>query len=164
MTLLEMMAAVTIMATLMGSCVVLVRSSYATWQAHESDMERADNANATLRHVVRHVRQASSVAAISTASDTSGNLSLLMDSGNTLLWQHSGAGKQVYYGVSPGVADQLLAEDIDEMTFVAYEADGVTTTTVVEDIHAIKCTVKVTMPAGGGTSRTVSSWAWLRTW
>ena len=164
LTLLEVMAATAMMATLMASTVVLVRSSYAVWQAHEADMERAETAYATLRHVVRSVRQATSVAAISTAADTSGNLSLVMDTGETLLWQHAGAGGQVYYGVAPSSADQLLADNIDAMTFVGYEADGSTATTVVGDIHSIKCTVTVTMPAGGGSSRTVSSWAWLRSW
>ena len=73
MTLLEVMAATTIMATLMGSVVVLVRSSYATWQAHEADMEIAESGYATLRHIVREVCQAKAVSDISVASDTSGN-------------------------------------------------------------------------------------------
>jgi type II secretory pathway pseudopilin PulG len=164
MTLLEVMAATTMMATLMASVFVLVRSSYAVWQAHEADMERAESAYATLRHIVRSVRQATGVAAISDASETSGHLSLMMGDGATLQWQHSGAGKEVFFGVVPTSADQLLAKGIDELSFVAYEADGVTATTVVEDIHALRCTLNVTMPAGGGTPRSVSSWAWLRSW
>lgn len=164
MTLLEVMAATTMMATLMASVVVLVRSSYAVWQAHEADMECAECANATIRHFVRHVRQATAVTDISTSAETSGKLALQMDTGETLLWQHSGAGNQVHYGVLPGAADQLVAANIDELTFVGYEADGATPTIVVGDIRAILCTAKVTMPAGGGTSRTVSSWAWIRSW
>ncbi|MGI9428305.1 MAG: hypothetical protein ACR2NM_06585, partial [Bythopirellula sp.] len=64
MTLIEVMAATTIMATLMASTVVLVRSSYAVWQAAEADMEAAENAHAVLRHIVRNVRQASLVTLV----------------------------------------------------------------------------------------------------
>jgi prepilin-type N-terminal cleavage/methylation domain-containing protein len=164
MTLLELMAAVTIMATLMASVVVLVRSSYSAWQAHETDMEAAETAYATLRHVVRHVRQAAAVSAISTSGDTSGNLSLIMHTGEIRLWQHNGGSKQVLYGVAPAVANQLVADGVNQMVFLGLEADGTTTTALVEDIRCVKCTVQVTMPAGGGTSRTLSSHAWLRSW
>lgn len=164
MTLLELMAATTIMATLMASVVVLVRSSYSVWQAHEADMEAAETAYATLRHIVRSARQATAVTAISTTGDTSGNLSLAMESGDTWLWQHSGADKRVLFGIAPSSADQLLADNIDQMTFVGYEADGTTATTIVDDIRSIKCTVQVTMPAAGGTTRSVSSYAWIRSW
>ncbi len=164
MTLLEVMAATTLMATLMASVVVLVRSSYAVWQAHETDMECAEAANAVLRHVVRQARQARAVVALSRAGDSSGRLGLVMEGGETLLWQHSGGARQVLYGIAPGLPDQLLAGNIDGLTFVGYEADGTTPTTVLDDVHAIHCTVNVTMPAGGGTTRTVSSWAWLRSW
>ena len=164
MTLLELMAATTITATLMGSVVVLVRSSYSIWEAHEADMERADVANATLRHLVRSVRQATAVTAISTAGDTSGNLSLTTETGETWSWQHTGAGTQVLFGIAPSSTDQVLASNVDALTFVGYEADGTTTTTTVEDIHSIQCTVQVTMPAAGGSTRLVSSRAWLRSW
>lgn len=164
MTLLELMAAVTIMATLMASVVVLVRSSYAAWEAHETDMEAAETAYATLRHVVRHVRQASAIEAISTAADNSGNLSLVMHTGETRLWQHTGGSRQVLYGVAPSPASELVADGVNQMIFVGLEADGSTPTTVPSDIRCIKCIVQVTMPAGGGTSRTLSSHAWLRSW
>lgn len=164
MTLLELMAATTIMATLMASVVVLVRSSYTAWEAHEADMESADVAYATVRHLVRSVRQSTAVAAISTAGDTSGNLSLTTETGDTWLWQHTGAGGQVLFGIAPSSADQVLASNVNQLTFVGYEADGATATTTVDDIRSILCTVQVTMPAGGGSTRTVSSRAWLRSW
>lgn len=164
MTLLEVMAATTIMATLMASVVVLVRSSYAVWQAHEADMEAAETAYATLRHVVRNGRQATQVAAISSAASTSGNLALLMDTGETLLWEHSSPEQEVRFGSLPGTADQILAGGVSQLSFLGYEADGSTVTSVLDDIRAIKVTVQVTMPAGGGTTRSVSSWVWLRTW
>ncbi len=164
LTLFEVMTATTMMATLMASSVVLVRSSYSVWQATEADLERAENAYAVLRHVVRNVRQASAVSAISTASDTAGSLSLLMDTGDTRLWARNAGTDQVFYGVAPSSADQLLVESIDELLFVGYEADGVTATTTPADIQMIHCIARITMPAGGGQSRTVSCKAWLRSW
>ena len=163
LTLLEVIAAMAMMATLMASVIVLVRSSYAVWQAHEADMEAAESAYAALRHIVRSTRQAVSVSAISADTDTTGNLSLVMDSGDVWNWQHSGTG-QVLFGISPSSTTELLADNVNQMTFVGYEADGTTATTAVDDIHSIKCSVQVTMPAAGGTTRTVSCHAWLRTW
>jgi len=162
MTLLEVMAATTMMATIMGSAVVLVRSSYTVWQVHEADMEAAENAYATLRHIVRHARQAVGVSAISISTNTSGNLSLIMDSGNDYQWDHSGG--QVLFGVAPSAADQLLSENINQLVFVGYESDGTTPTTVVDDIHSIHCTAQVTLPAGSGQNRDVSCRVWLRSW
>ncbi|QDU57125.1 hypothetical protein Pan181_33390 [Aeoliella mucimassa] len=157
------MAATAMMATLMVAVVVLIRSSYAVWQAHESDMQVAESAYAALRHIVRNARQASGVSAISASSDTTGNLSLTMDSGEIWHWQHDGSG-QVLFGIDPASPTEPLAFNIDQLTFVGYEADGTTPTTVVEDIHSIKCAVQITLPAAGGTVRTVSCYAWIRTW
>ncbi|MGI9456510.1 MAG: hypothetical protein ACR2NU_08105, partial [Aeoliella sp.] len=81
------------------------------------------------------------------------------------VWYHDNtAAQQVMYGDAPLYAYQPLAEDIDEFEIIAYEADGVTTTTIVADIHVIECIARVTMPAGGGQPRTVSCRAWLRSW
>src|SRR6476620_10325737 len=60
-SLLEMIVATAIMATLMTSVVVIVRSGYAIWNAQEADINIADSGNAVLRHFVRELRQATAV-------------------------------------------------------------------------------------------------------
>ncbi|MEM1303517.1 MAG: hypothetical protein AAGG46_01385 [Planctomycetota bacterium] len=162
MSLLEALTATTIMATMMTSSVVVLRSSHAAWRAHEDDLERAESANAVLRHLVRHLRQATAVSAVSASSDTSGSLSLTMASGDTYVWDHNSGTGEVLFG--PTTATSLLADNIDTLTFYAYEADGSTLTTTAADAQLIRCVATVTMPAGGGSTRTVSCTGWVRSW
>lgn len=162
MSLLEVLTATTLMATMMASSMVVLRGGYAAWQAHETDLERAESANAVLRHIVRQLRQATAVVAVTPSSDTSGALSLTMASGDTYVWDHNAGTGQVLFGVTS--ATSLLADHIDTLTFYAYEADGVTATTVAADTHLVRCVATVTMPHNGGTGRTVSCTGWVRSW
>jgi hypothetical protein len=66
-----MMVATAMMATLMTSVVVVMRSGYAVWNAQEADVEVLENGYGVLRHFVQQLRQADSVSAISAPSDTS---------------------------------------------------------------------------------------------
>jgi hypothetical protein len=159
LSLLEMMVATAMMATLMASVVVVMRSGYAVWNAREADIEILENGYGVLRHFAQQMRQAESVTAISAASDTTGDLSILTALGTTRSWSHNGVPQQVLFNVGSG--NQLLAKDITTLTFVGYEADGTSQTTVVSDIQAVKCTVQMTL---AGATRTISCRAWIRSW
>src|SRR5690606_19491096 len=111
-----------------------------------------------LRHLVRNIRQAEAVTAISSAANSSGTLSLVMPSGETYAWAHDTATSQVRFGVNS--PDHLLAEYISELRFAGYAADGVTQTDIPEEIHLIRCTAATTLPNGTGGASAVSSWAW----
>jgi len=161
-SLLEMMVATTIMATLMTSVVVILRSGYAIWNAQEQDIAIADSGNAVLRHFVRELRQATNVTAISAPASTTGNLTFLTASGGTRSWSYNSGQSQVLF--NNGTATQVLAPSINGLTFVGYAADGVTQTTVVDDIQIVKCSVTVTLTQGGGVARTIACRAWLRSW
>jgi prepilin-type N-terminal cleavage/methylation domain-containing protein len=162
LSLLELMIATTIMATLMTSVVVVMRSGYAVWNAEEADIDALENAYGVLRHFVQQMRQADAITAISAPSDTTGDLSFLTSAGAARSWSHNGGTKQVTF--NNGVTSGLLAKNIDALTFVGHEADGVTQTTVVDDIQVVKCTAQVTLPQGGGVTRTFSCQAWIRSW
>ena len=161
-SLLEMMVATAIMATLMTTMVVVIRSGYAVWNAQEQDIAISDSGNAVLRHFVRELRQATAVTAISAPSSTTGSLSILTASGGTKSWSFNSGQLQVMF--NNGTSTQVLAPSINELTFVGYEADGVTATTVVDEIQVVKCMVKVTLTQGGGQTRTVACRAWVRSW
>lgn len=158
-TLIEVMTALSLAATLMASSFVVLRSSYAAWQAHEADLDWAGNATAVLRHLVRHTRQAVGVSAISASSDTSGSLSVVSADGTTLGWDHSGT--DVMLSVN-GAAGQPLAGDIQSLSFEGFLADGLTPTTDPNDVQAFRSVITTQQPAGG--TRTVSSFTWLRSW
>ena len=66
------------------------------------------------------------------------------------------------YGVT--TTDTLLAEGIVQFYFTAYKADGVTSTTIPADVQLIKSTVRVDLPRDTGGTRTLSAWAWVRSW
>ncbi len=159
-SLLEMITATAMMATVMTSSIVVVRSGCAIWNAQESDIEMAENANAVLRHFVREMRQATAITAISAAGSTTGSLSFTTSAGTTGTWSFSG-GTVMY---NNGSANQPLAPSINELNFIGYKADGITQTAVVDDIQVVKCTIKVTLLQGSGTTRIVSCRAWIRSW
>ena len=159
LSLLEMMVATAMMATLMTSVVVVMRSGRTVWTAQEADIDRLENGYGVLRHFVQQMRQAESISAISAAGDTTGDLSFFTATGATRSWSHNGAPAQVLFDA--GTGNQLLANEINTLTFTGYEADGITETIVLNDIQAVKCTVQVTL---AGATRTVSCRAWVRSW
>jgi hypothetical protein len=85
-----------------------------------------------------------------------------MHDGTTSIWSRNAAASEVLYGTA--AADQLLAEQISELTFTGYQADGVTATITPTEIRSVKCQVRVDLPRETGGSRTISSWVWLRSW
>lgn len=158
-TLLEVITAVALSATMMASSFVVLRSTYAAWQAHEADLERAGNASAVLRHLVRCVRQSTDVSAITLSNDTSGSLTVVDQNGSTLTWDHLGT--SVTLSTDAGVS-QPLADDIEALSFEGYQADGVTLTTDPNEVQLVRAVVTTQLPAGG--SRTISSSVWVRAW
>jgi hypothetical protein len=156
------MAATTIMAVIMTSVIVVIRSGYAVWNAYEQDLDVAENAYGVLRHFVRQMRQATAVTAISAPSDTTGDLSYTTAGGITQSWSLNGGTSEVTF--NNGTTTNTLARSINQMIFEGFEADGVTPTTVVDDVQVVKCTIQVTLAQGGGTTRTVSAKAWIRSW
>src|SRR5687768_6868039 len=105
-SLLEMMVATAIMATLMSSVVVVMRSGYAVWNAQENDVDVLENGYGVLRHFVQQLRQADAVTAISASSDTTGDLSFMTATGVTRTWSHNGPAEQVYF--NNGTSNQML--------------------------------------------------------
>jgi prepilin-type N-terminal cleavage/methylation domain-containing protein len=160
-SLLEMMAATTIMATLTASVVVVMNSGYSAWTAHEADIDVLENGYGVLRHFVRQMRQATAITAITASGNTLGSLSFTTAGGATCTWARN-ASSDVYY--NNGTSNQILAKGITSLTFTGYKADGVTATTTVTDIQVVQCQVQITLPRGAGVTRTLSTRAWVRTW
>lgn len=158
-TLLEVMTAVSLTATLMASSFVVLRSSHAAWRAHRSDLEVAGEAAAVIRHIVRHARQSTDVTAISPSTDNTGSLAVSFDDGSTMEWSHSGSGVTLS---QDGGAAAPLADAIDTLTFQGFQADGATPALDPAEVHALRVAVSTAAPDGG--TRTVSSYVWLRAW
>ena len=162
-TLVEMIAATAVMAALTTSSFALVRTANDAWRRHRDDSQQRREAIAALQHVVRRVRQATQVTAISTAADTSGFLTLQMADGTNALWDHNSGTTQVLYGTT--TANNLLAESIAQMNFVGLTANGLVQTTDPVKVHAVRCQVTYAMSRPTGpVNETVSCTAWLRAW
>lgn len=162
LTMLELVIASSLLTVLVTSATLLLRTSRQAWTAQEQDHQRLQSAQALLRHVVRHARQAQSVVAASGAGDASGSLSLEMPSGDIYVWNHDNAGKQVDFGVT--TANGLLADSIESLEFVGYEADGTTPTNNVADMQVLRVTATVDLPREVNGVKTLESWVWLRAW
>ncbi len=162
MTLLEVVIASTMLAMLLTSVSVILRTTRASWDAHEADFTRLEAAHATVRHIVREIRQAKSVVAITAATEGSGGLSLQNSDGNTVVWDHDSASKRVNYGAN--TADHLLSPNVDGLRLVGYRVDGATQTDDPTLVQCIRVDVTVVLPRESNGTRTISSWAWLRSW
>ena len=162
MTLLELIFASVLTTTLVAATGLVLRGSYTAWQAHSNDYLQIEAANATVRHVVRQLRQATSVTAITAANNATGSLSVVMPSGQTYIWTRNNSTNEVNFGVT--TATNLLAQNITALYFTGYKADGVTATTTVSQIRAVKCQVQILLPRDTNGTRTITAWAWLRAW
>lgn len=151
------------MATLTTASFALVRTANKAWLRHRDDSGQRRQAVAALQHMVRRVRQAARVTAITAAGDTAGSLTLLMPGAAAATWARNAGTQHVLYGTTS--ANNLLATGITELTFQGLKADGSTPTTQVDLIHAVRIKVKyaVTRPTGT-TTETLASTAWLRAW
>jgi prepilin-type N-terminal cleavage/methylation domain-containing protein len=158
-TLLEMMSALTITAVLMASSMVVLRSSYAVWQAHEADLNTASAGNAVLRNIVQTIRQADAITAPDSGGSATSTLTILRADGDTITWDLSLG--SVTHQINNDAA-QPLANDVTSLSFLAYEADGTTLASTADQAQVIHCEVTANRPSGG--TRTVSSFVWLRSW
>src|SRR5215208_4968338 len=119
LSLLEMMAATAIMATLTASVVVVMRSGYAVWNAQEADIDVLENGYGLLRHFVTQMRQGTAISAITAANNTAGSVSFTTSTGITRTWARNGS-NDVYF--NNGTANQLLAKNINSLAFTGYKA------------------------------------------
>lgn len=143
----------------MTSSIVVLRSAHTAWQAQEADLEKAAVAHSVLRHIVRGMRQATGVVAISAAANPAGSLTIARANGTTATWAFTAGA--VNYSENGGAA-QPLAEGLASMSFQGYRANGVTLTSEPGNVQAVRAAVATTMPVGG--NRTVSSFSWVRSW
>src|SRR5436305_14607697 len=83
LSLLEMMAATAIMASVTAAVVVVMNTGFAVWSAQEADIDVLENGYGVLRHFCRQMRQATGIGAITAAGSTNGSLSFTSAAGAT---------------------------------------------------------------------------------
>ena len=162
MTLLELVIATSLLAMVLTTIGVVMRTGRLAWEAHSADYTRIEAAHATVRHIVRRARHASAVSTITPSTDDSGRLSLQMPDGSIEVWDHDSGTNVINYGLTTPAS--LLSPNIVGLRFTGYQANGTTTTTTANLVKAIRVQVTVQLPVESGSSKVVSSWAWVRSW
>jgi type II secretory pathway pseudopilin PulG len=162
MTLMELVIATTLLAMVLTTVGVVLRTGRQAWEAHTADYTRIEAAHATVRHIVRRVRHATAVSTITPSTDNSGRLTLQMADGSVEVWDHDSGTNSINYGITTPA--NLLSPNITGLRFTGYQANGTTTTTTVNLIKALRIEVSIQLPVETGGSRVVTSWAWLRSW
>ncbi len=160
--MLELVIASSMMAMILATVGVVMRTGRQAWEAHSAHYTRIEAGHATVRHIVRQIRQASSVVSITPTTDNSGRLSLLMQDGTTIVWDHDAPTNAVNYGVT--TPSGLLAPDITGLRFTGYQANGTTVTTNAALVQAIRIDATIQLPIDVSGTRVVTSWAWIRSW
>jgi prepilin-type N-terminal cleavage/methylation domain-containing protein len=161
LSLLEMMAATAIMATVTSAVIVAMNTGYTVWIAQEGDIDALENGYGTIRHFERQMRQATAITAITASGNSLGSLSFTTATGATCTWARNGS-NDVYF--NNGTSNQLLAKGVTSLTFTGYKADGATATTTVGEIQVVQCQAQVTLPRGAGITRTMTIRSWVRSW
>ena len=85
MTLLELVIASTMLAVVLASVGVVMRTGRLAWEAHSNDYTRVEAAHAVIRHIVRSVRQAARVDSVTPSVDDSGRLALKLTDGSVVV-------------------------------------------------------------------------------
>jgi prepilin-type N-terminal cleavage/methylation domain-containing protein len=162
-TLIELMVTTAMLAVLSTATMTLVRMAYTAWNRYQGEQEARQAGIAVLRHITRHVRQATAIVGVSAAGDNSGTLSVLTASGQTLVWDHDPSTSRVMFGIA--TADQVLATGVEKLNFIGYRSDGATPSTDVGLIHSIRALTQVAIDHPAGPELvTTSCQAWLRAW
>lgn len=162
MSLIELLAAAAISASLMGASLIVVRASYDGWRLIDAEAELAEHAYATVRHVVRTCRQAQDVLSVSSSSTINGQLRLATVGGDTVRYQHAASGEVEFWHTNENV-NSTLASGLTELRFTGLSADGVTEATTPDRVHAVRVTAVYSTGLSGG-SRSIQCLAQLRSW
>ena len=83
-SLLEMVIAMTLLSIVMTAAAVVLRTGRDAWAAHENDHVRIRTAHASVRHIVRSVREATEIVTVTTGVTTNSRLTVRLNDGDTL--------------------------------------------------------------------------------
>ena len=162
--MLELVIAGSMMAVVMTSLSIVLRTGRVAWEANDNDYGAMHHAHAVATHFIRQAREARGVANLGASGEF---VTLEMRDGSTVSWSLSsgggGSAGQVIVSSSSGVVTPL-ARSISNLSFTGYRADGVTVATDIDDIRLLMISVSVDLPRGYGSRQTVASKVWIRSW
>ena len=163
-SLIEMVIAMTLLSTVMTAVTVVLRTGREAWQTHEADHVRTRIAHASVRHIVRAVREASEIVSITTGVSSNSRLTVRLPDGDTLTWQHDSAGKTISLTqTSISNTPSIIAENIETLEFVPSRVDGgLLSSSMMDRAQEIEIRVGVVLPRETPVVRRAIGRVWLR--
>ena len=163
-SMLEVVIAGSMLAGVMGSLSVVMRTARQSWTINDDEAESLHQLHTVVRHFVRAAREARKVVVIQPNGSA---ITLEMRDGSTHTWAwknaHQGMSKVVTAKSSLSGSENVAAQNIRTFQFVGFDADGITTTALPDDIRLIAVTA-VSDLDGTAAQRQVHSKVWLRSW
>ena len=161
--MLEIVIAGTMLAGVMTSLSVVMRTARQSWEMNDRESGSLHQMHAVSRHFVRVTREARAVTAIN-----SKDVTLEMRDGSTTQWawksNAQGLADVVTVTSSTDNVENVLAEKIQSIQFAGFDADGVTAVTDVDDIRVLTIDTSVALVDAAAASQRVQSKAWIRSW
>ncbi len=165
LTLLELVIASSMLAVVITSLSLVMRTARTTWEANDNDYAAMHHAHTVARHFVRQARQARRVTALPPAGDS---ITLEFPDGSQRTWNHvSGTqdfGDTVFLTLSSTAQRIPLATDIRDLSFTGFEANGITVAKDVGKIRLVEVRVTTVLPRGTNPQQSVASKVWIRSW
>ena len=161
-SLWEVVIASTLLTTVVTAVSVVARTGRQAWEAEDGDVKKLEAAHAAVRHLIRNIRQATDITAVSADGVSPGTLSLTLPSGSTVAYAYDGTNSVINYGVT--TASSILADNITSLKFYSYKADGTTSTATATSVQLMKIVVGVSLTKDTNAARTVTGWVWVRAW
>ncbi len=161
LTLLEVVIAGSMLAVVMTSLSLVLRTARTSWEANDNDYGSIHYAHTVALHFVREAREARSVASF--AAD---DVAFTLRDGSQLGWRFEPNGDSgVVYVRSSRIGEESpLAFGIHNLSFTGYLPDGITPATNLEEIALIEVQVSVRMARSSNSIQTIASRVWIRTW
>ncbi|MDV6030810.1 MAG: hypothetical protein F9B45_12075 [Phycisphaera sp. RhM] len=164
-SMLELVIAGSMLAGVMTGLSLVMRTARQSWETIDSEYAVLQQMHATSRHFVRAAREAVGVESISADGNA---ITLKMPDDRTATWQwypnRSGQVGVVTFRDFSNPSESMLAQQIDDLSFTGFDADGVTATNDPDAIHVIQVSVTVTLPRSAVAQRTTHSKVWIRSW
>jgi len=159
LTLLEMIIALAIMATVFAAILPLFRSIQNSWDSKQAAAETVQNGRVLIDHLNRNLAKAVKITAVSDSTTTIGYVQFEDNDGNNLKYDIDNS--YVRFGVAGDLSD--LAGPASQLQFTCYDAsDFSTPITDVNDIRLVKVETTLTNSAIMGQDKTFTTSAYLR--
>ncbi len=159
-SLVELVMANAIMATLMLATCVLVQTSYQNWNLHEQSSTQKIYTLGAHSHCQRHLRQATDIATLSASPPT---LYVLSSNGDTHEWVYDSTLKEIHFSLNASTPE-TLASGIESCSFSGFDKNGILTNTLADIQSVVLTTTHQQEIPGTNPLITVTSRSWIRSW